>query len=474
LIAAYGSNQLYWALPVLYLHPEFDGFLTKLDDDSQKRDQLFILPEPLESLYFNHEQGRVTAGIRGTDSNLLDLEDEDLAYLGDDEDEEFKDFANGLELDDSADDPSAFIKSLLTQINTENKSDESLNPASNVENRSPVNSDPAQQKQDFPTNSQPSSSPKLELTSNNSTSVSQNNNTVKDIPQNVVSSPTGVQRLRQKLRRNPQLLLGLWATTIVAISGLGFWLFQNRGPGSDELVKNTESSVPATPQSSSSAVNGDLKKTDTSKLTELASQQLREGNIATGQKAVEELLNREALPQAKAALAAVPKAKLDQPTVSFLRGRLAWQFVKKGNRDFALSDAQGFWYTAHKAEPKSLIYLNALGFAYYSQGKFDKANEAWLEALKLSEPTQSKAKVAGDSGKKEVLNTYAGLAMGLWQTAQKQPANQRGKLLNKALGMRQQVMTSDPVNFQPETLSKDWLWSEKAIQDWRNLLAVKN
>ncbi|MGK7891242.1 MAG: CHAT domain-containing protein [Leptolyngbyaceae cyanobacterium] len=28
LLAAYGSNQLYWALPTLYLHPDFDGYLT--------------------------------------------------------------------------------------------------------------------------------------------------------------------------------------------------------------------------------------------------------------------------------------------------------------------------------------------------------------------------------------------------------------------------------------------------------------
>lgn len=28
LLSAYGSNQLYWALPTLYLHPDFDGYLT--------------------------------------------------------------------------------------------------------------------------------------------------------------------------------------------------------------------------------------------------------------------------------------------------------------------------------------------------------------------------------------------------------------------------------------------------------------
>lgn len=31
LLAAYGSNQLYWALPTLYLHPDFDGYLTAGD-----------------------------------------------------------------------------------------------------------------------------------------------------------------------------------------------------------------------------------------------------------------------------------------------------------------------------------------------------------------------------------------------------------------------------------------------------------
>jgi hypothetical protein len=39
--------------------------------------------------------------------------------------------------------------------------------------------------------------------------------------------------------------------------------------------------------------------------------------------------------------------------------------------------------------------------------------------------------------------------------------------------MRQYVMTNDPANFQPEALSNNWVWSEKAIQDWRSLLAIR-
>jgi tetratricopeptide (TPR) repeat protein len=41
LISAYGSNQLYWALPVLYLHPEFDGILIE-DNNNQRDPQNFI------------------------------------------------------------------------------------------------------------------------------------------------------------------------------------------------------------------------------------------------------------------------------------------------------------------------------------------------------------------------------------------------------------------------------------------------
>jgi hypothetical protein len=73
-----------------------------------------------------------------------------------------------------------------------------------------------------------------------------------------------------------------------------------------------------------------------------------------------------------------------------------------------------------------------------------------------------------------MLTTYAGLALGMWKSAQQLPAEQRSRLLNESLKLRQKVMTDDPVNFQSDALSKNWLWSEKAIQDWRSLLAVRS
>jgi hypothetical protein len=35
------------------------------------------------------------------------------------------------------------------------------------------------------------------------------------------------------------------------------------------------------------------------------------------------------------------------------------------------------------------------------------------------------------------------------------------------------VLNSDSVNFQVDKLAKNWLWTEKAIEDWRSLLQEK-
>ncbi|MEM9815289.1 MAG: CHAT domain-containing protein [Cyanobacteria bacterium P01_D01_bin.6] len=48
LIASFGSDQHYWALPILYLHPEFDGYLTRRDReaDAQLNPDVLTAPEP--------------------------------------------------------------------------------------------------------------------------------------------------------------------------------------------------------------------------------------------------------------------------------------------------------------------------------------------------------------------------------------------------------------------------------------------
>ncbi len=469
LISAYGSNQLYWALPVLYLHPEFDGFLTN-DDSTHNREDRFVLPEPPEITLDSQQQGGLfTVPTRLNSASFL--EDDSMAGLVEDEDDVLSGFMDGLDADDpDGDDASAFIKNLLGQLDTKPASSEPVVPVFDAENRSRAISEAA--------------GSELPVNSPNITPAEARESAATIPPQTPQASPTpsenpgnlsgsGGLRQTQALKRRwqpfrgvPRLWLGLGAIGVFAIALLGFWFFQSRDP---QLGIAPNTSIPNIP---SPDPNSNLKTADTSKVTEIAIAQLSQGNLATGENAIEELLNRGALQPASAALAVVPKAKLDDPAVSFLRGRLAWQSVQTGSKDYDVGDARRFWETAYKGQPNSSTYLTALGFAYYAEGKFDRANQAWFDALYRMEETQGTADATGATAKQEALTIYAGLAMGLRQSAQGQPADKRASLLNESLKLRQKVMSDDAVNFQPDALSKNWLWSQKAIQDWRSLLAV--
>jgi hypothetical protein len=72
------------------------------------------------------------------------------------------------------------------------------------------------------------------------------------------------------------------------------------------------------------------------------------------------------------------------------------------------------------------------GFAYYAEGDFDRANQAWFDALYLTEETKETAQASGSTAKKEALTIYAGLAMGLRQSAQSnQPLNAGAYSVNR-------------------------------------------
>jgi hypothetical protein len=472
LISTYGSNQLYWALPVLYLHPEFDGFLTNSNQGNQNREELLqVLPDPQETpLPANKGQELFSPPRRVTPTRFQEDENEFakssmLDWVGY-EDESLDDFPDDLDGDESdADDPSTFIKSLLDQLGTESVTGESTLPPLGSDNRArpaseAINSDlPASASKGQPPR------PRESAATNLSTGMSQAS---RPQVQNPGKSPQavgpeksgGLNSWWQKLRLVPRLWMLVGATGVVAIALLGFWFFHNRGPKLDELPPSGISQ------------NDNLQKADTATVTNIAIKQLAQGNIAEGQKAVEKLLDNGALPQAKAALDAVSKSKLDDPTVNFLKGRLAWQSIQAGSKDYSLDDARRFWETAQKSQPNSPTYLNALGFAYYAEGNYDRANQAWWDALSQVKEEKVTADAARNFKKRESLNIYAGLALGLRQSAQKQPAAKQASLLSKSVQLRQFVMDNDPVNFQPDALSKNWLWSEKAIKDWRSLLAI--
>ncbi|NEP62165.1 MAG: CHAT domain-containing protein [Symploca sp. SIO2G7] len=452
LISAYGSNQLYWALPVLYLHPEFDGFLTNASDSTCNLEAFFTLPEPSE--------------------NSLDPELEETPFVSQEANfsNDFRDLEELIDVDPSLDpdDLPDFIWGCL-----QDASPELASPVEQTETTAPVSesstiSDISELESSVKrSNLQQSPSEELEAPSE------QPANSAESVEE---TQSTNTKTWQQKLQDIPKLWLGLGATGIVASALLGFWFWESRQLSPTDLLNPdiSASGVPELPTSQ----DIDLAKSDTKTVTAIAIEQFSEGNLAPGQEAVEALLNRGALPQAKAALETVSLSQQDNPAVSFLRGRLAWQSVQAGNQNYSVDDARRFWQEASKKQPSSSSYINALGFAYYAEGDFEKANNAWFEALTLNQKVQEESNSSDNPAqaakKAEALNIYAGLALGLWKSAQEQSGDKQGNLINESLKLRQKVMTDNPVNFQPEALSKDWLWSQQAIQDWQSLLAISN
>ena len=259
------------------------------------------------------------------------------------------------------------------------------------------------------------------------------------------------------------------------------WQSLNYLPESS-FSKSPSEALPKTPSS-------DIEKLSNSKLAEIAVENFRQGNLENGQQMVETLLNRNALPQAKFALAGVSLNQRNSSAIDFLYGRLAWQSVRAGNNAYTVEDARRYWENALKKQPNSPLYHNALGFAYYTQGNITKANQAWFDGLyhaqeELAAKTESHRRQnqnlqnplptpAHLLSSKDVLTAYAGLSLVLWRSAQNQPADKKSRLMVKAIELSQKVIHDDPVNFQPQALQTNWLWTKQQIQDWRNLQQIK-
>lgn len=200
-----------------------------------------------------------------------------------------------------------------------------------------------------------------------------------------------------------------------------------------------------------------------------ATELLNQGNIAAAQPLVEELLERNDLTRVEAILTPALTKQPDQVTLNALMGRLAWQSIKVGNQDYNLYDARRYWERATKGE-STPTYQNALGFVYYEEGNEKQANQAWSRTLEQLGQT---AASEDDRSSKVALNAYAGIAIALMKSADNELPSRRGSLLSEAVRLRQKILTDDSVNFQPEALAKDWMWSEKAIGDWEKLLKLK-
>ncbi|MFQ3616628.1 MAG: CHAT domain-containing protein [Cyanobacteriota bacterium] len=230
--------------------------------------------------------------------------------------------------------------------------------------------------------------------------------------------------------------------------------------------------------------------TETSQLAGAAILHLKRENLPEAEKAIAQLLDQNALLDAKVALDAVPSEwrNADYPELMFLMGRLAWQWQQQeGNMSgnfYSVEDVQRFWKLATEGQPDAAAYWNALGFAYYAKGESVEAARVWCRAaaLMLAQPIPDSVDAADDRAalncpppiqavtNPEALTAYAGVALALQQAALDPKFSQGAtELLKQSAAYYQMVMLSNPASFDQTALAKNWLWTPATLRDWAAL-----
>lgn len=469
LISAYGSQQMYWALPILYLQREFDGYLIPQVDSSYMTtpggaaELLNKGQPPLQTNNYNYSAalGNAEMSLAIDDPNLTGGTTE-VDWL---EEDTWGDIADEIEHDEpSYDEDSAIVSDVFRQLNTPTKTEE---PSMKVEI--------VQQDHPYPSEMQITDTKNVDW-GNVPTQITPTSSNIQKHQVNPRLSPSPLRTQVNPIpqRRLPMFLYGLvGASAITVVAGVGWLWYQQQVRNYAEIPPIPGQNFPDDQHQSM-----DLPNLATGIVTAIATSQLSQGNIKAGLDAVNELMNRGAFAAAETALNLIPPQYAENSDVNFFRGRLAWQSVQTRNNKYSIDDARRYWARAVQNQPNSVLYHNSLGFAYYAENNLNYANDAWFKALNLAltpQPNQLslEKKQLEMSEQPEALMAYAGLALGLYKSAGSQSLPKGQQYLREAIKLRQKVIRSAPLDFSMERLSQNWLWTEQAIADWQRLGEAK-
>jgi CHAT domain len=415
LISAYGSHQLYWALPILYQHPEFDGYLTSTPTQN--------------NLGESRVQNLIALGtqqLAGGEWRAQNLLEATAKYR-----------QLPVNLQDRPESPEVKVSDDFSAKLNEDRSDR-------IQENYPLSA--AHSQYQVP-------SPNSPIAARSSVSTSEG---------------TRVAASGQKPGLKKSLAVALCLLPFALGAGFFGWRhWQNRDSKPEDLLPTLRTPLS---QNYIPMQHPNLEKARTAQVTEIAESNFNAGEIAGGLKATEELLDRVALYQAESALQAVPTSGIDNPEVNFLKGRLAWQFQQVSNKKYSAGDARRSWEIAFNGRKDSLKYRNALAFAYYAEGNFDRAYQLWAEVIDSIAAVSNQATPAvKPANNEDILTAYAGLGLVMAKTAPGLSPQERTSRLTKAIELRKKVFASDSLNFDPKTLAKNWLWSDATIRDWVSL-----
>ena len=486
LIAAFGSDQHYWALPILYLQPDFDGYLmgdapaTESDRDAEVSE----LPEAAANVLPQASPQRATSD-NGTVDLLKQLEN---TPPPEDDDNAVANFVKQLsETSTLAEEPlmPAPHKEDLVDNNSERTGMAIYDTLPEVPLKEPQPDELAQP-------SEPPAQP------------SQNGKRPHSRQQPQLQPRQLPKSQPQNIAEKSPLIwfaLGLVALfTVFGLAALALW-WSNRlaDPSS---TTDSESSVASVESVGSPDVDVLIRE---------AQQAIEQGRFADARNDFEKALVQEAIGKTDqgAATNAILPIVLDaqQSDLAYIEGRLIWQRLAQTGEDAPsleqelqqrewVTQARDVWENLDNDFMKGRI---AQGFAYYAAGDWSDAVDSWEAAERIYEDQRIRQNPDNSPPADPlILHVYAGLAMAHWELAnlnlealeaedlETLSETERTTLQNEAdselaiardyFSQLQNLDTSDRMSRQPlETINDspetwdNWFWTDNLLNDWSRI-----
>ncbi|MEM9770908.1 MAG: CHAT domain-containing protein [Cyanobacteria bacterium P01_D01_bin.73] len=431
LVSAYGSNRFYWALPSLYLHPDFDGYLFK---------------------------PAIATPVNGADLGWnVPLPEDDDDRLSADWDVAAEPVAQA-----SGDRPDPLPPELAGQSGG----------IGGMPTLPPFSLKPSAQKPAKVAAKATSTAAKIAQTAPAAT------------PAQGESKPDLWQERLPRGRRSVPWILGGLAIATFGAGGL-LW-----GPGDQPSVSsgaspNPTSSPTSNPAATSSSPLPSLPKSSEpssgEELATLGRQYITQDNRAGVWAVLQELLSsgRNDLAAAANVVAAMP-TNWNSAEAFFWRGRLAWQASKQGREEIgSVEDATRYWSQAIAQNGESVVHQTALGFAYYQAKDFENAQIQWTKAIRLADqdsaevptPVAPQTEAQKQEGRSR-LDAHAGLALISWEKEQAADSVDEKEKHHQAIQYHLNIVNSaDGSNFTGSVLGNNWVWSQGALANWEDINA---
>ncbi|MGF1568145.1 MAG: CHAT domain-containing protein [Nodosilinea sp.] len=459
LISAYGSDQSFWMLPVLYLRPDFDGYL-------YRPESLAIDLADLQASGLGAEAG-LMAPDYSTDPDISSLARE--VFAGHDATITSLQ-VEGLQVDATPTTPTeaaapaapdwstllddqapaaetAAVTNLVQQLSTPQ-----------TQATPPLTADPGENL----LSQWETAHPALGLENPQATPPSTATATA---PADGSATPISASWAS----RGIPLKWLLWGSGgligLAAILGLTVTVLSRLSP-------NPEPVQP--PASLSPDATGSISSGSDSVAMINALQGLTTDNPAMARRFTEQLLDQGDLNAAQSVLASARPNQLQEADIAFVRGRLAWQQMTTGQADSDPNEALRAWTQATDSQDDLLEAWVALGFAQYALTDYDRAIQAWERAVELDRQRLTDIDPAGQRQVSSDLTSsaYAGLAMAYQKLSEIAIVpGERDQLQQKAQTYFSQAVSVDPALLNPQALALQWLWSPSLIGEWQTAAA---